>query len=111
LTDKQLLSYYQSCQAVIFPQEEDFGLVPLEAQACGKPVIAFGKAGALETIIENKTGLFFNQQTVESLIEKLVTFKEKNFSSEDCRNQALRFSKQNFIKEFKKKVEEKWQKK
>jgi len=111
LTDKQLLSYYQNCKAVIFPQEEDFGLVPLEAQACGKPVIAYAKGGARETIIEGETGLFFNRQTKQCLVEKLRAFKPEQFNQSDCRNQALKFSKEKFKKEFKKIVEKKWQEK
>jgi len=109
LTDKELLSYYQNCQAVIFCQEEDFGIVPLEAQACGKPVIAFEKGGAKETVIEGKTGLFFEKQTRSSLVEALKRFKPGNFKSKDCRKQVEKFSQEKFIKKFKKKVEEKWQ--
>ena len=75
LTDKELLGYYQNCQAVIFPPEEDFGIVPLEAQACGKPVIAYRAGGATETIIEGKTGFFFEKQTVESLVRVVRDFR------------------------------------
>ncbi|TSC54415.1 MAG: group 1 glycosyl transferase [Microgenomates group bacterium LiPW_31] len=99
LTDSQLLSYYQRCQAVIFPQEEDFGLVPLEAQACGKPVIAYRGGGALETVIESKTGEFFEKQTSESLGVAVKNFKPEKYNPEDCRKQAEKFD----IKIFKKK--------
>jgi glycosyltransferase involved in cell wall biosynthesis len=104
LTDSQLLSYYQRCQAVVFPQEEDFGLVPLEAQACGKPVIAYRAGGALESIIEGKTGVFFYPQTTEALREKILRYKDikilrEKFKPEDCRKQAEKFN----IKIFKKK--------
>lgn len=105
LTDKELLSYYQNCQAVIFPQEEDFGLVPVEAQACGKPVIAFRGGGATETVIENKTGEFFYPQTSEALIKILKKFKTENYRKEDCRKNAEKFSEERFIKKFKKEVE------
>ena len=74
LTDQELLSYYQDCRALIFPQKEDFGLVPLEAQSCGKPVIAFAGGGALETVIEGKTGTFFKPQSVKALMEKVKNF-------------------------------------
>ncbi|MGB9911186.1 MAG: glycosyltransferase [Microgenomates group bacterium] len=111
LTDEKLLSYYQNCLAVIFPQEEDFGLVPLEAQACGKPVIAFRGGGAKETIIENKTGIFFDHQTPESLITAIKKFKKMKFKVEDCQQNALRFSKERFKKEFKDLVIRKWQEK
>jgi len=111
LTEEQLISYYQNCQAVIFPQEEDFGLVPLEAQACGKPVIAYKGGGVLETVKENVTGEFFYPQSPEALIEKLKDFREEKFSSFECRRQAERFSLENFLENFKKLVELKWKKK
>ncbi len=98
--DKKLLSYYQRCRALIFPQIEDFGIVSLEAQSCGKPVIAFKKGGALETVINEKTGLFFEKQTVDSLKDAIEKFEKLNFSPSECRNNALRFSKERFKKEF-----------
>lgn len=111
LTDEELIGYYQNCQAVIYPQEEDFGLVPLEAQACGKPVIAFSGGGALETVVEGKTGTFFGEQTKEHLLRVLRKFEELGenyFKQEDCRRQAEKFSKERFKREFKNLVEEKW---
>ena len=108
LTDELLLDYYQNCQAVIFPQEEDFGLVPLEAQACGKPVIAYRSGGATETIAEGKTGLFFYPQTAEGLVKALGQFKTKDFLEEDCRRQAEKFGQARFAKEFKSLAEKKW---
>ena len=105
LTDEQLLSYYQNCQALIFPQEEDFGLVPLEAQACGKPVIAFGGGGALETIIGSKTGEFFSPQTSQALVKVIKSFKAAKYKPEDCRQQAEKFDKEIFKKKFKEFVE------
>ena len=72
-TDK-LVSNYRHCRALIFPGNEDFGIVPVEAQACGRPVIAYGAGGALETVIENITGLFFSSLTSESLIETIQKF-------------------------------------
>jgi glycosyltransferase involved in cell wall biosynthesis len=109
LTDRALLDYYQNCQAVIFPQEEDFGIVPLEAQACGKPVIAYRSGGATETIIKGKTGLFFYPQKVEGLVRTLKQFKAGDFSKENCRQQAEKFSQEGFKKGFKSLVEKKWQ--
>jgi len=111
LTDEELIGYYQNCQAVIYPQEEDFGLVPLEAQACGKPVIAFSAGGALETVVEGKTGSFFAEQTREPLLRVLRKFEELGenyFKEENCRRQAEKFSKERFKKEFRNLVEEKW---
>ncbi len=108
LTDRQLISYYQNCQAVIFPQEEDLGLVPLEAQSCGRPVIAFKAGGALETIVESKTGLFFQSQTAEALIRAVKKFKKMKFAPAACRKNALKFDKEVFKKKFKDYIEEKW---
>ena len=101
LTDQELLSYYQNCRALIFPQEEDFGLVPLEAQACGKAVIALAKGGALETIIEGKTGSLFYPQTSKALIKKLKEFRINGYKPEDCRKNAEKFSQELFKKRFK----------
>ncbi len=105
LTDNELLSYYQNCRAVVFPQEEDFGLVPLEAQACGKPVIAFKAGGALETVVEGRTGTFFYPQTSQALIKTLKVFKAKDFNPGVCRKNAKKFSKQSFKDNFKKAIE------
>ncbi|RJR24541.1 glycosyltransferase family 4 protein [Candidatus Microgenomates bacterium] len=108
LTDKELLSYYQNCQAVIFPQEEDFGIVPLEAQASGRPVIAFRAGGATETIVEKETGLFFDSQKEESLLEVLGRFKPEEFSKEKCFLQAEKFREERFLKEFYNYIKDKW---
>lgn len=110
LTDSELLSYYQNCQAVIFPQEEDFGIVPLEAQACGRPVIAFWGGGAAETIIDKKTGLFFYPQTKFELKKALLIFEIRKFNSHNCRKQAEKFSEEKFIKEFKDYTKKQWKK-
>ncbi len=105
LTDQELLSYYQDCRALIFPQEEDFGLVPLEAQACGKPVIAFAGGGALETVIEGRTGTFFKPQRVKALIKKVENFKDQDYQAKDCRTNAEKFNKTIFKENFKKLIE------
>lgn len=105
LTDSQLISYYQQCQAVIYPQEEDFGLVPLEAQSFGKPVIAYKSGGALETLIPGKTGEFFHPQTAEALIMVLKKFNKLHYKEKDCRKNAQKFNKEKFKKEIKKLVE------
>jgi len=99
--DKQLVEQYQNCQALIMPQEEDFGLTPIEAQACGKPVIAYQRGGALETIIPNKTGLFFRSQTINSLIQTIGGFNAKQFRVKDCTSNAKKFSEIEFLKKFK----------
>ena len=112
--DDHLREYYAHCRAFIFPQEEDFGITPLEAQSCGRPVIAYGKGGALETIKENETGIFFKKQTVNSLISAIEKFKkiEKSFDKGKIRTWAKKFSKENFQKQFSEAVaeivKEKW---
>lgn len=100
LTDSELLSYYKGCRALIFPGYEDFGLTTLEAQSFGKPIIAYGKGGALETVIGGKTGIFFYEQTKEALIKVLKNFKQDSYKKEDCIKNVQRFSEERFKKEF-----------
>jgi glycosyltransferase involved in cell wall biosynthesis len=102
LTDAELLTYYNNCVAVIFPQEEDFGLIPLEAQACGKPVIAYRGGGALETVIEGKTGEFFYPQTTDALVEIIKRSVILKYKAQDCRKQAQRFDLEIFKRKFRK---------
>jgi len=106
LTDEELVSYYSGCRALIFPGLEDFGLTILEAQNFGKPVIAFRAGGALETILEGKTGLFFDEPTVESLKRALERFNKLKIDPEDCKTQARKFSFEQFKKNFMEKIEE-----
>lgn len=110
IPDEKLRFYLQSAKAMIFCAEEDFGLAPLEAQSCGTPVIAFGRGGAKETVLENETGLFFEKQEVESLknaIEKFETLEKQNsFNQQKIIEHAKTFSENRFIKEFLETVEE-----
>jgi len=87
---------------LIFPGIEDFGITPLEAQASGRPVLAYRAGGTLETIQENTTGLFFNEQTTESLIAAVETFEtlKKEFNPTDCRKNADRFGADRFRANF-----------
>lgn len=89
----ELRSLYARCRALIFPGQEDFGIVPVEAMASGKPVIAFGRGGALDTVLDGKTGLLFHEQTVESLIEAVERFErdEAAFDRAAIRAHAMRF--------------------
>ncbi len=106
--DAVIRDHLRRCRALLFPGEEDFGIVPVEAQACGAPVIAFGRGGATETVIPPElsrfgepTGLWFAEQSVEALAEALIQF-EKNrhlFSPSAARRQALRFNAARFAKE------------
>ena len=102
-----LKEHMQKARAFIFASEEDFGIAPVEAQACGTPVIAFKKGGATETVIENKTGLFFDKQTVESLKHAILEFEqiENKFDRSEIRKNAERFSIDNFKNNFKDHVE------
>jgi glycosyltransferase involved in cell wall biosynthesis len=98
-----LRDYMQRAKAFIFAAEEDFGIIPVEAQACGTPVIAYGKGGAKETVIDGKTGIFFYDQKVDALVEAVNLF-EKNqdkFDPKEIRKNAERFSPENFRKSFK----------
>lgn len=105
LTDEKLSYYYKNCRALIFPGIEDFGLVMVEAQAFGKPVIAFRGGGAIDIIKEGVTGEFFDRQTPEALKKILVKFKDNSYNSKLCRENAQRFSFEKFENDFKKFVE------
>ena len=97
-SDDQLAALYSRCSALLFPGVEDFGIVPLEAQASGKPVIAFGKGGALETVVDGVTGVFFSRQDAESLEEAIRTASGIAFDPTRIREHALRFSRSNYRK-------------
>jgi glycosyltransferase involved in cell wall biosynthesis len=97
-----LKSYLSKAKAFIFAAEEDFGIVPVEAQACGTPVIAYGKGGVTETVIQDKTGIFFNEQTSASIINA-VSYFERNislFNPVEIGAHAAQFSTERFKKEF-----------
>jgi glycosyltransferase involved in cell wall biosynthesis len=100
IDDNKLQEFYQNSKALIFPAFEDFGLTVVEAQAFGKPVIAFRGGGALETIKEGKTGLFFNKQTKESLIQALQLFNTMHFDEKESKKNALRFNYLSFKNAF-----------
>lgn len=111
--DQKLAELYANCRAFIFPaEEEDFGIAPVEAMLFGKPVIAYRSGGVVESVIDGKTGLFFNEPTVDSLTEAIKCFNDLNhdIKPEDCIRQAQKFSKGKFKKEIKEFVENKWQK-
>ncbi len=96
LTDEEVLHYYAHCRALILPGEEDFGITPLEAQASGRPVIAYAAGGALASVIDNVTGTFFHKQTLESLVEVLASFDEQKYDPQTIYNHALEFDQPRF---------------
>lgn len=103
LTDAALIGYYQNCRAVIMTAEEDFGIVSVEAQAAGKPVIALGQGGASETVRDGRTGILFDKQDVKSLIEALIRFNKTHFSSKECFKNSQLFTEKMFKEQFMKK--------
>lgn len=111
VSDKELVKLYGQCRALIFPGEEDFGITPLEAQASGRPVIVYAGGGALETIIEEETGLFFKENSPRSLVDTINRFIkiEDHFDRKKVRENALKFNKEVFKRELKKYIEQKYE--
>lgn len=103
--DDEVRQLVSRCRAFLMPQEEDFGIAAVEAQSAGRPVIAYGAGGALETVIENETGLFFAEQTPESLLDAVHRFGRTPFDKRRIRENALRFSKERFQREYQAEVE------
>lgn len=105
--DAVVKEYLENCRAFIFPGEDDFGIAPVEAMACGKPVLAFRKGGAMETVVEGKTGEFFEEQTVESMEAGLtqLLINEKNYVTKDIAEHAQQFSEKAFKKAMKSIIE------
>ncbi|MBL8792666.1 MAG: glycosyltransferase [Planctomycetia bacterium] len=105
-SDASIRDHFRRCRALLFPGEEDFGIVPVEAHACGAPVIAYGRGGATETVTPldaatAPTGVWFDEQTEESLIEALATFERRaaDFDPATIRQRALPFNGQRFAHE------------
>ena len=94
-SDEQVRDWYAGCRALLFPGEEDFGIVPLETQACGKPVIAFGRGGALETVADGETGLFFAEHTVGALAAAMTRLEQQRdrFVPAKIRAHAMKFDR------------------
>lgn len=101
ISREKLKAELQNAKAFLFPPEEDFGISPVEAQACGTPVIAYNKGGSLETVENYKTGLFFNEHNTDSLISAIDEFEKLNFDYNYISIHAKKFSKERFKKEFK----------
>lgn len=110
VSDEEKDKLFANCRAFIFPaEEEDFGITPVEAQAAGKPVIALRSGGVIESVLEGKTGIFFDQPSVESLVSCLKKFETLEFNPQDCIKQASKFDQQHFKDQIKKFVLEKYE--
>jgi glycosyltransferase involved in cell wall biosynthesis len=109
--DERLRDFYARCTAVVFPGEEDFGIVPVEAMASGKPVIAYARGGALETVVdtsEMKTGVLFREQTTDALIEAVRRCRKTTFDPGTLRRHALTFDREIFKRRMNDYIMEKW---
>jgi glycosyltransferase involved in cell wall biosynthesis len=94
--DSQVNRYASRCRALLFPGEEDFGMVPLEVNAAGRPVIAFRGGGAIETVVEGVTGVFFNQPTSGALVEAIEDFESRSWDQQTMRRHAEKFDRSVF---------------
>jgi glycosyltransferase involved in cell wall biosynthesis len=112
IDDKSLQKVYSECEALIFPQVEDFGITTLESMASGRPVIAFNQGGAIDTIKNNVNGIFFDKQTPQDLIKAIETYqKNKNkFDSNIIKKHAQSFDQEEFENKLNQFIEEKWSK-
>jgi glycosyltransferase involved in cell wall biosynthesis len=108
LPDDELGRLLAGCRAFIFPGYEDFGIAPLEAQAAGRPVIAYAAGGALDTVVDGETGLFFHEQTPEALADAICRLNTLDLDPAAIRRNAERFSVARFKRELRAFIEEKW---
>ncbi|MCX7820010.1 MAG: glycosyltransferase [Kiritimatiellae bacterium] len=100
VSDEQLRDLYRGCRCLIFPGEEDFGLAPVEAQACGRPVVAYGRGGAAESVVDGETGVLFQPQTEAALAAALARADTIVWDAERIRRNAERFSEAAFVEQF-----------
>ena len=106
-SDESLGEYMQNAKGFVFAAVEDFGMIPVEAMATGTPVIAFGKGGVLETVVDQETGLFYSEQTANAIIEAIGRFEKMDFAPQICRKRAEDFSENHFNEQFEKFVKDK----
>jgi len=110
VSDDELAYLYQNCQALIYFHEEDFGIIPVEAMAAGKPVIALNRGGTAETVIHKKTGILIDEHSPDALKSAVLNFSPASFSTSDIRSHAAQFSQERFIREFVKVFNNEWTK-
>jgi len=108
VSEEKRAELYGKCQAFIHPQEEDFGMMVVEAMASGRPVLAYNKGGALETVIPGKTGEFFDHQGWEPLAHEIIKFKPEKYNPEEIREHAKKFDVAEFKNKIKSLVEDSW---
>ena len=97
LDDRKIHSHYSKCRALVLPGEEDFGIAPVEAMSCGKPVVALGRGGALETVADGRTGVFFTDPSVDGFLDAVARCEKISWDREAIRAHALLFSKEAFV--------------
>ncbi len=107
LSDEEVKKYMSECKALLFPGEEDFGITPVEAMACGRPVVAYGRGGTLDTVIDGKTGVLFKEQTVEDVKNAMLKLECTEFDKQTLRKHALKFDEAEFKRKIKQFIDEK----
>lgn len=100
----RLVRQYQSCRALLFPGEEDFGIVPLEAMACGRPVVALGRGGATETVLDGETGIFFGAPEPQCMADAILRLEARHWDAERIRRRALEFSRDHYRRGMEKEI-------
>ncbi|HDQ23092.1 MAG TPA: glycosyltransferase family 4 protein [Candidatus Uhrbacteria bacterium] len=110
VSEEEKRSYLSRCLALIHPQTEDFGITAVEAMASGRPVIAYAEGGSLETVVNGESGIFFNEQSWEALIDTVIKFKPQEFDPHAIKNHAEKFNSKNFYQQIKNFVDKSYQK-
>ncbi|MEX2583386.1 MAG: glycosyltransferase [Gemmatimonadota bacterium] len=105
LADEEVADLYARCRAFLFPGFEDFGIAPVEAQAAGRPVVAYGRGGAAETVIDGATGVLFMEQSADSLVDAILQFEKLTFDPTICRRNAERFDRAEFRRRLSRAIE------
>jgi glycosyltransferase involved in cell wall biosynthesis len=100
LDDEEILTLYQRCRAVVMPGVEDFGMVPVEAQACGRPVVALGEGGAVETVVDGVTGILVRDRSVDAFAAAMADATTRQFDSAVIRRHAEGFGRARFQQQF-----------